>query len=61
MPTKRVRPARFNRPQVYTADYITTSFGPIRKREIRNAVVWAFIIIGGFEFGFYLGYLVIWA
>lgn len=33
------RPAKVYRPQVYTADYITTSFGVFTVRQIRDWVL----------------------
>lgn len=49
-------------PQVYMSEYITTSFGYIRKSDIRNAVVLSFLAIAGFELGFrVMGWLLLWA
>ena len=62
MPMQRKRPARSSRPQVYMSEYITTSFGYIRKSDIRNAVVLSFLAIAGFELGFrVMGWLLLWA
>ena len=45
MPRQRKRPARVGRPQVYMSEYITTSFGYIPKRDIRDALIGAAIFM----------------
>ena len=62
MPMQRKRPARVGRPQVYANQYITTSFGEVPKRDIRNAVIFTAVFLASFSVGLNVfGWLLLWA
>ena len=62
MPRQRKRPARFNRPQVYANQYITTSFGDVPKRDVRNYILFSFAFLASFSIGLNVfGWLLLWA
>ena len=48
-PHKRKDPRRLNRSQVYASEYITTSFGPVKKHDIWEGIKCFVVFLAFFE------------